>query len=301
MAYLGLDFENVITLGKIYSIHYFEYIKTFSFKGESHDFWEFTYVDKGEVNVGMGDKKLSLKRGEVAFHAPGEFHSIEANGVVAPNLVVISFACADATMDFLSQKLLRVDDRERALLAELIITAKQLFASPLDDPYLENMAFVDNPPLGSQQLIKNYLSEFLIRLLRRHTVPKRNKELSLPGHFLEKNLTSSEQQTLTRIIAYFEAHLQETLTVATICGDNLISRSHLQTLFTKATGKSVIAFYHALKIDIAKQMIRESEQNFTEIAESLGYSSVHYFSRQFKAITGMSPSEYLHSLLALTE
>ena len=47
MAYNGFLPENVINIGKIYSIHYFEYMSDFSFEGESHDFWEFICVDKG--------------------------------------------------------------------------------------------------------------------------------------------------------------------------------------------------------------------------------------------------------------
>ena len=47
MAYNGFLPENVIRIGKIYSIHYFEYMSDFSFEGESHDFWEFICVDKG--------------------------------------------------------------------------------------------------------------------------------------------------------------------------------------------------------------------------------------------------------------
>ena len=41
--------------------------------------------------------------------------------------------------------------------------------------------------------------------------------------------------------------------------------------------------------------------NFTQIADSLGYASIHYFSRQFKKITGMTPSEYSSSIQMLSE
>ena len=53
--------------------------------------------------------------------------------------------------------------------------------------------------------------------------------------------------------------------------------------------------------DQAKLLIRENSLNFTEIANTLGYSSIHYFSRQFKTFTGMSPSEYALSIKALSE
>ena len=48
-------------------------------------------------------------------------------------------------------------------------------------------------------------------------------------------------------------------------------------------------------------MIREDQYNFTQIADAIGFSSVHYFSRQFKKITGMTPSEYASSIKALSD
>ena len=56
-----------------------------------------------------------------------------------------------------------------------------------------------------------------------------------------------------------------------------------------------------LAIDRAKELIRGRRMNFTQIADHLGYSSVHYFSRQFKRITDMTPSEYTASIKRLSE
>ena len=56
-----------------------------------------------------------------------------------------------------------------------------------------------------------------------------------------------------------------------------------------------------MKIDFAKQLIRENDMNFTQISDFLGYSSIHYFSRQFKRSTGMTPSEYVSSIRALAD
>ena len=39
VSYNGIHLENSISIDKIFSIHYFEYMNTFSFEGESHDFW----------------------------------------------------------------------------------------------------------------------------------------------------------------------------------------------------------------------------------------------------------------------
>ena len=42
----------------------------------------------------------------------------------------------------------------------------------------------------------------------------------------------------------------------------------------------------------AKRLMRETEMNFSEIADKLGYCSVHHFSRTFKEKTGKTPGEY---------
>ena len=44
-------------------------------------------------------------------------------------------------------------------------------------------------------------------------------------------------------------------------------------------------------------MIRNQQMNFTQIADALGYTSVHYFSRQFKKLTDMTPTEYRASIM----
>jgi len=51
----------------------------------------------------------------------------------------------------------------------------------------------------------------------------------------------------------------------------------------------------------ARQMIREGHLNVTQISAKLGFQSVHYFSRRFKELTGMSPREYADSVKMLAE
>ena len=51
MEYESIILKDEITVRKIYTIHYFEYMKNFEFSGETHDFWELQCVDKGEIKV----------------------------------------------------------------------------------------------------------------------------------------------------------------------------------------------------------------------------------------------------------
>ena len=51
MSYNGIILRKSISISKIYSIHYFEYMSDFSFEGESKDYWEYLGVVHGEVIV----------------------------------------------------------------------------------------------------------------------------------------------------------------------------------------------------------------------------------------------------------
>ena len=60
-------------------------------------------------------------------------------------------------------------------------------------------------------------------------------------------------------------------------------------------------YFSRMKIKAARHMIREGRLNFTQISETLGFQSVHYFSRRFRSICGMSPSEYADSVKMLSD
>ena len=301
MAYYGVELHNSITLGRIFSIHYFEYMSDFSFEGESHNFWEFVCVDKGEVNVTRGDIITTLKKGDLVFHKPNEFHNVTATGHIAPNLVVISFECQDDAMHFFRDRILRIDEKERNLLADIIIEARRCFDCRLDDPYLQNMPLKDPDAFGAQQLIRLYLEQFLIHLIRRYSVPgmlsKRSPRTGTPKVTKIKN----DAEVFNHIVEYLENHLTTHITINQICKDNLIGRSQLQKIFKDHCNLGIIEYFSMLKINAAKELIRTNRMNFTQIAEYLGYTSIHYFSRQFKKVAGMTPTEYASSIKAMAE
>ena len=104
-----------------------------------------------------------------------------------------------------------------------------------------------------------------------------------------------------RILRYLQERVGERLTVERIARDNLMGVSQLEKLLGKSWGCGAIELFSRIKIDAAKQLIRDGQLNMTQIAERLGYSSLYYFSRQFKKAAAMSPSEYAASIRILSE
>lgn len=295
MAYESIPLTEEIHIDKLYTVHYFEYRSDFYYAGERHNFWEFQCVDKGSAKVQTDDDVYVLNRGQVIFHQPNEFHNLTAVGQTAPNIAVVSFECCSPCMDFFKKRILTLSDTERNLIGMIIAEARRCIASPLNDPYLQKMEIKKDSLFGSQQMILLYLQELLISMIRRHTLP----QISMPVNRLPAPKNGSA--IYNKIIFYLEEHIREFVTIEDICHDNLIGRSQLQKLFREQHQCGIIEFFTEMKVEFAKQLIRENQLNFTQISDFLGYSSIHYFSRQFKKVTGMTPSEYSTSIKARSE
>lgn len=280
---------------QIFTVHYFEYAANYTYPGEAHDFWEFCYVDKGEVEVEADGKTIVLPKGRIIFHKPNEFHSLRANGTVAPNLVVASFSCVGPAMKWFERRILGIGAEERQLLARLVDEASDAFLSPLNDPELKQLERNVAAPPGAEQMIQHCLEALLIELYR-----KGHAEVPTPQKPTSLIKERGQQEMIDRVVHYLENNIEKHLALADICRDNLVGRSHLQKIFREKTGGGAMEYFGKLKIEAAKRLIREGHHNFTEIAAKLGYNSIHYFSRHFKKVTGMTPSEYASSVKVLT-
>jgi AraC-like DNA-binding protein len=70
------------------------------------------------------------------------------------------------------------------------------------------------------------------------------------------------------------------------------SYSYLSSFFSEMEGITIEKYLILQKIEKAKELLSYSEMNVSEISYQLNYSSSQHLSRQFKSITGMSPSEF---------
>ena len=77
--------------------------------------------------------------------------------------------------------------------------------------------------------------------------------------------------------------------------------SYLSKLFVKETGETYLTFVNSVKIEKAKELLKDPEIRSYQIGEMLGYSTPKYFSRLFKTQTGMTPSEYRRKVLLCDE
>lgn len=280
-----------INITGIYTIHYFKYGKNFNFPKERHDFWEMMYVDSGQAKIISEDKAYYLKQGEAFFHQPNKAHTIHTDDNFA-NSAIISFECKSKAIKALTNKILTFNDYEKGLLNKIVSEAKISFNDKLNDAYLTKMNKKEQAPFGGEQIIKNCIELLFVSLIRNeNTYVKDLEEINI-------NLNSNKIVDSVKMILLDKLDNSTAINLDDISYRLGFSKSYIKTQFKKSAGISVIQYFIKLKIDKAKKLLSQQKYSVSEIADLLGFSSVYYFSRQFKLHTDMSPTEYIKSIKA---
>lgn len=287
--YKGVRLNDSIIIKKLYTVHYYEFSKEYRFTGERHNFWEFVYVDKGEVTVIADDKNYILKQGSSIFHKPNEWHNILANGVIAPNIAIITFESDSEAMNFFENKIIFVGQEQKKLISKMVTEYTNGFSSPLNDPYTNQLIRRKEPVFASEQLLKLYLCELLINFIRSNSINNQKTMLNI-------NLDNS---IMNLLLNYMNENISKRIKLQELIRYSGTNRTTIENIFRENFGVGAIDYFIMLKIEYAKKYLRENNYNITQISEILGYSSIHYFSRQFKKITGMTPTEYVLSIKAM--
>jgi len=100
--------------------------------------------------------------------------------------------------------------------------------------------------------------------------------------------------------AYFENGLLQSQglpTVSYMASQLHISPRYLSDVLKEETGKTALELIHISLIGEAKNLLRAVDQSVGEIAYSLGFENLPYFSRLFKKEVGVTPKEYKRQLL----
>lgn len=286
-TYIKTKPQSVINISKIVTVHYYEFDKSFVFEGESHDFWEMVYIDKGRVLVRSDDDDVSLGQGEVIFHAPNEFHSVKALDS-SPNFFVISFECNSTVMQSFVKLRATLDKTLRPFISSIISEAENTYVIPKNDTGLKKLIKKKTAKIGGEQLIKTYLEQLLIMLLRGIS-EKRDSSIFPSKESLQNHIVTSVKE-------YIEKNLERTLRLSELCRCFGYGKTYLCRLFREQTGHTIASYINERKITHAKALIREHNLNFAEISERLAFDNQQYFTRVFRRVTGMSPTEFKQTL-----
>ncbi len=123
-----------------------------------------------------------------------------------------------------------------------------------------------------------YLYELLALIGRRH---------AMQSHSISR---SAQQRINTACVRIYEG-LPTPPSTETLAAECCLSVSRFTHLFREVTGKSVLAFTQAMRIDRARELLLATDLSVREIAEAVGFADQNYFSRLFRKLTGKAPRD----------
>lgn len=140
-----------------------------------------------------------------------------------------------------------------------------------------------NHPLGADPSTVLDLFRIWMRTARRGS--RLERTVRVPAAFIEAR-------------AYIQEHWRDAFSLAELAGACHVSPSHLCKGFQKHFGVSPISYAIDLKLEQAKELLRDVDLNITEVALECGFADIFYFSRMFKKRVGFGPKTYRQRLLA---
>lgn len=254
---------------------YFYRIRTpgYLFSGETHHYFELTYVDTGILHTEVDGVPFELKEKEMILYGPGQFHKQATDENQSVTYVTIMFdmenIAADAPADWYTSLLNRVYPYTPKLYGLMKSIVQESTAAL---PYMDD-------------LVACLLKELIIRLLQ----GEYTSATAAPGNLARQNYRND---LFEKVLAFVESKMYEPITIAEICQQFSLSRSSLQLLFKNTVNQSPKKYISDMKLEKSCQMLRENKYTVSEIALKLGYSSIHYFSNAFNQKYHVSPSEY---------
>ncbi|MBD8068754.1 AraC family transcriptional regulator [Bacillus sp. PS06] len=100
---------------------------------------------------------------------------------------------------------------------------------------------------------------------------------------------------VAKAIKYMETHYQEDLSLNDIVSVSGLSKYHFTRLFHKAVNDTPIKYLTKIRMNQALDLLKNRDLSIEEVASAVGYTNGNYFSKVFKSVLDVTPSEYRNS------
>lgn len=242
----------------------------YDFTGESHNHWELTFIDSGELNTTIEDNIYTLKNYDMILYSPKQYHTQQTDNHHSCSYLTVMFDMDCTHADELTNRIFHTN-RETLNAINNFVRAS------------------NNPSTYNNDLMICYLKETIIKLL--------NSDFEDDNPVANTPMQQKfENELLNNVIIYINDNIYTAITIEKLCLEFSISRSSLQQLFKNNLNIAPKQYISDLKLNKSKLLIKESKYTISEISNILGFASIHYFSRKFKQQFGITPTDYAKTI-----
>ncbi|AEE97815.1 response regulator [Mahella australiensis] len=106
-----------------------------------------------------------------------------------------------------------------------------------------------------------------------------------------------EQNTIEKAKRYINRNYNKDISLENVADHVFLNPVYFSRFFKQQTGENFIDYLVRVRMEKAKEMLRDPRLKVHEISEMAGYKNTRYFSKLFKAYTGFTPSEFRSNIL----
>lgn len=249
-----------------------------------HDFCELVLVLGGRGRHVLEGESFSVGAGNVFVVQGQQVHSFRDR----EDLVLVNVMYDPARLPLPAGLLRRLPGYSALFMLEPTFRSAHRFSSRLQ---------LDREDLGAAEALAE-------RIERESSEARPGHEAVLLGLlvelmvFLSRRYGESDVREsrallqMGRLISTLEQRYREPWTLEQLARFAHVSRTNLLRIFRQATGKAPIEYLIGLRIEAAKRLLRQSDLGMTEIALETGFGDSNYFARQFRIVTGRTPTAF---------
>lgn len=247
--------------------------------------FEFAYIQHGEIEKTQGDKKYSLRKGDISFYVPGQMYY---NKSLTED--ELSFLSVGVTIDSFECDMYRCKDREEwikirdELNDRLIIPSVLTLGKEASGIAKRLRVMINKYTQGSAAGMYSFVGDFLEML---SYIDKETRK------YLEGKIkVSTTGIYIIKSKKYIEDHYAEKVTVSDIAKICKVSDSYLCRLFKRETGKTVMWYLNEYRVNKAKEIFgKEPNIKAEMVVQQVGFCDVRYMNIMFKRYLGISIRE----------
>lgn len=109
---------------------------------------------------------------------------------------------------------------------------------------------------------------------------------------LETAHQTDEARPIRAAKQYIDEHYMEPINLEQVAAEVGFNASYFSTVFKKKCGQGFVEYLTSVRIEKAKELLRQTDVPIAEVCAQIGYSDLKHFNRTFKKITELKPSEF---------
>lgn len=230
--------------------------------------YQLLYIAAGKAHFHLDGKEQVVTAGHMVLYRPKEPQKYEYYGEDQTEVYWVHFTGGNVKNILRSYGL---TDDKRVFYCGSGLDYQNLFRTMINELQMCKENY--------EEVLETYLRLIFIMLKRYFA----NATKSDNAHVVEE---------IDKATLYFNEHYSEDISIDEYAQNNHVSVSWFIRTFKQCTGSTPMQYILSKRIYNAEILLHDSTYNVTEIAEIVGYDNPLYFSRIFKKVKGISPSEY---------